>query len=397
MAAERTVEQPQPEFDPQDSPHGPIDKRCGQAFFTDGLFEGRQVEVRRHLHIHAGSQRLDGRLGAVGRYAVLLQFGHGVPVAEHEAVESPLFSENPVQRQRIGRGRRAGDIVEGRHDTYRTGIDTCLERRQIGFAQSALRQLGKLIVPAAQCGAVADEMLDTGPDPALLRGIVALIAADESRTENGIEQHVLPRTFGDTPPARIACDVHHRTEREVDAAGRRFRRRDPGRRFGKLRIPRRRNAQRNGEEGAVTVDDIESEKNGDSEPASLHGNTLQPVALRRGERRTVSHDQRPDLAAGYACVERRVVRPVERLGELSQLFTEGHPREQVVHPFGERCGGVPVKRLLGRTGQQKTAGSHGQEKGFHDRRSFRVRKDSNFRSERASGIREKCRFVSGAA
>lgn len=35
-------------------------------------------------------------------------------------------------------------------------------------------------------------MLDTGPDPALLRGIVALIAADESRTENGIEQHVLP-------------------------------------------------------------------------------------------------------------------------------------------------------------------------------------------------------------
>lgn len=75
VAAERTVEQPQPEFDPQNSRTARSTSAAGQAFFTDGLFEGRQVEVRRHLHIHAGSQRLDGRLGAVGRYAVLLQFG----------------------------------------------------------------------------------------------------------------------------------------------------------------------------------------------------------------------------------------------------------------------------------------------------------------------------------
>ena len=262
------------------------------------------------------------------------QLAHGVPVRNDEPVVAPAIFENLGHRIAVGRGRHAAQDIERTHDGRRTGLDAGLERRQVGVPERLARNLGRNIVAPGFRSTVTDEVFQAGRDRALGREVVALIAAHRSLAETRRQVGVLAVTLGHTPPAGVARHIDHRREGPVDARVVSLARGVGANLGGQIRVPRSALRQRNGRNGPESVDDIVSEKDGNTQPRIVHGVTLDGVA-RSGV--LAEQDQRTDPGGDFlhdlADVVFVVVAPGGVLVELQNLLIERHQRQQAVHPL----------------------------------------------------------------
>ncbi len=69
------------------------------------------------------------------------------PIAHHEAVESPLFSEDVRQELPVPTAWDSGDLVERTHDCGCSSLHRRLERREIDVPKRTFRNVHGIVVP----------------------------------------------------------------------------------------------------------------------------------------------------------------------------------------------------------------------------------------------------------
>lgn len=135
----------------------------------------------------------------------------------------------------------------------------------------------------------------------------------------------------------------------MDAASRRFAGRDPGGALGMCRVPARSLGQRDREQRLVPVDDVHPQEKGDTEATLFDGDALKLA----GTLDVFDVEQRPDAAGCDQLFVVRLLRvgarhePGHELIQLSDLFFDGHPVDQVpdapfylVVPIGDVSGKI---------------------------------------------------------
>ncbi len=160
----RALEQSHSEFDPQHAPHRLIQSGHRELAFFDELRHVLAVETTHHLHVHAGVERIPCGFGLIGGEPVGDEFLDGRVIAQDEAVEFPLAAQNGRQREGIGRGRNAAEIVEGAHDRAHARLDGRLEGRKINLPQRSFGHIGRVVIASAFGRAIADEVFGAGED-----------------------------------------------------------------------------------------------------------------------------------------------------------------------------------------------------------------------------------------
>ena len=124
-----------------------------------------------------------------------------VPVGHDHSVESPFSSQYVLKQPFVACGRDSIDGVERSHQGHRTGVHTCLERREINIAQSPFGEFDCVVVTASFGRPVAYKMLEAGGNGGRIP--IALITTYHSGAHHGVKVRILSGTLGDPAPAWI--------------------------------------------------------------------------------------------------------------------------------------------------------------------------------------------------
>jgi hypothetical protein len=192
----------------------------------------RAVRAGDHVDVHAGRDRLGGRVPQIGGNTLVDQLADAVPVGNDDTVEAPLVLEHFSQQSTVGVHGHAVDIGEGRHDGGAPGLHRRPERTKVKVAQGVLADLHGLVVAATPDQPVTDEVLGARRDrPGAPRAGIAcagnakgfaLEAAHHRRAESTGQHRCLAKGLGDPAPSRLFGDVQHRGERPGDSVNARF-------------------------------------------------------------------------------------------------------------------------------------------------------------------------------
>ncbi len=340
----RVLEQAEPKLGRQDPADAGVDGLLGHRPALDRL---GQVSVRRvrhrHLQVEPDPHSPRRGVGEVGGEAVGDQAAHGVGVADHEAVETPLLPEHLGEQPAVAGGGHPVEVHVRRHHVAGSGGQRRLERREVHVPELVVGQVDLVVVPAAEGCPVTGEVLGSGDHPLRRTEPLALESPDLGRRHRRAEVGVLTRSLHDPAPARVTRDVHHGGEGPVDPDGARLAGRDRLTPLDRRQVPRRRHGDRHREDGAQPVDDIEPEQRRDVLATAIDGHPLQPVY--RG--RIGLEEQGPaptpgqclvHLPGGLRCrADGGLGRAeVEVLAELTGLLSQGHRPEQLLDPGLDR-------------------------------------------------------------
>ena len=321
------VEQAEPELQPQHPAHRRVESGLGDAPGPHLLGQVAQEQAAGHVHVDAREQRLSRGLRVVAGDAVLHQAGHRLPIRHDEAGKAHLTPQQARHQARIGGGGHAVQRGQRRHHSVGARPDAVAEGRQVQVVQLGRGHEGGVVVAPAEHRAVADEVLERAREPAVAESLHL------RRGEASGQPRVLAQPLDHPAPAQVAGHVRHRREGPVDAHRRRFAALGGGGAAQQAGIEARRHGQRQREDGAVTVNDVEADEQRDAEARGAG----EAVGL-RGEPGIVEVDDRPDLAPAEAVeVEDRLVRDQV---ELAGLLLQRHAGEQCLDPAldGFRCG-----------------------------------------------------------
>ncbi|GJD71320.1 hypothetical protein MMMDOFMJ_4276 [Methylobacterium gnaphalii] len=322
---QRTVEQAEAEFQAQHAAHGGVE---GGLRDPPGPHLLRQVlheQPAGHVHVHAGREGLAGRLGTVLGHAVLNQARNRLPVGDGHALEAELAPQDLRHEVAVGRRRQAVERGQRGHHRVRARADAVAERRQVGIVELGGRHPGHIVVAPAIDGAVAGEVLQGGGDAAVAKTF------DLGGGELAGQPGILAETLDHATPAQVAGDIGHRREGPVDADGETFPRRRRGRTPHEAGIEARRHADRQRQHGAVAVDDVEADQQGNAEPrgAGIGVDGGGEVLVREVD--DGPHLAAPDALGVEAGFERDEV-------ELAGLLLQRHLAEQRLEALVERLG-----------------------------------------------------------
>ena len=155
--------------------------------------------------------------------------------------------------------------------------------------------------------------------------IGTLKSAHHCRTESGGQIRVFAKAFGNTSPARIACNVEHRGKGPADTLGSGFECRYLCSFFNNRGVESGSLTQWYGEDGVIAVNHITGKHDGHT--ASLHGSPLQTVDV--GERRCV--ENRPHFAACCHGKQRIVHCIAVELVHLAYFLLKAHGGQDGVY------------------------------------------------------------------
>ena len=154
--------------------------------------------------------------------AVANQFGDGVVIADQHTTEAQFIAQAIAQQRRIRRHGNARKIGECGHDRNHPGLNRRGERRQVHFAQRAIRNIDRGVFASRRHRRVGAEMLGHGGERIGRGQIRPLDATHLGDSDPRREPVVLAGAFGRAPPTRIARYIEHRREGHGDAVGRPF-------------------------------------------------------------------------------------------------------------------------------------------------------------------------------
>ena len=308
------LEQAQGHFEGEDAAHGVVDAgdEGGVVVAQEGgglRAGGGVVEMAAHLDVEAGGQGGRGGVGQVGGHPVGDEVLHSGGVADDRAGEAELALEDAGEQAPAGVDGAAVDRVEGGHDGPGAGLDAGGEGRQVDAAQALVGHVHGVVVAPALGGAVADVVLGGGDDGAGGAEPLALVAGDHGGAHLGAQERVLAEALGHAPPPRVAGDVDHGRVGPRDAAGAGLGGGDGGAGAGDVGAEGGGHGQGRGEDGALAVDDVQSDEQGDAVRGLLDGGALDGVGVR-----------------GASGPEQGADAPAGRLEALLQAHLEGHLR-----------------------------------------------------------------------
>lgn len=291
------LEQSGPELEPQDPGDGVVEKARTHLARVHQAAEVAGVGLADHVHVYTGRQREGRGLTQVGRHAVLEQLPDGVPVADHQPVEAPLVLEDPAQHPRVCGDRDTVQVVEGAHHRGDAGAHQGLEGSKVEVAQGGGADVDRVVVPAPRGHGVPDVVLGAGGDRVDGGQVTGLEPAHRGRAQARGQHRVLAEGLRDPAPPRVGADVEHRGERPAHPVGTRLAGGHPRSRLDEVGVPGRGLPERDRRDGAVPVDDVPREEQGDAQPGGLDRRALERVG-RLGPQSGVAHVPRERAAGG---------------------------------------------------------------------------------------------------
>jgi hypothetical protein len=355
------IEQAELRLLPEHPPGGAIHQRLvDRAVLEGGQQRGAEAAHGWKFHVHARREGQRRRLTGRAHDPVQgLQKRHSEVVGHHGAVETPAVAEHGGEQVGVRGGGYAVDLgVRVHHRTGAAVADRHLERQQVDVGELARADADGTEVAGPPGAGIAGEVLERGDHAGRLQA--AHVRGAHGRHQVG----VLADGLLGAPPAGIADHVQHRRETLVCpdlAHGRADRRAHPLDQVGVERgAPRQRRRVDGGPPGHESGEALLVRDRGNPEAAGLDDVALHPGehtgALGRLHRRGA--ERSGDLAesgadrlvpverpVGHVVLVRREVvaggvRADPHAVELGDLLLEGHPAQQVFHPFVDRQRGV---------------------------------------------------------
>ena len=303
---------------------GRVDVLLGEKAFTHSRFTVIQEGLRAHIHVGAGLEGFHAVLLLLAE-APRLHFVDAGIVCHDEALEAPFLPEHIVEEPGIGGGVESIDDVEAGHHTAHAGLDRCLVGREVLVEHTQMTHIYGVVVASCLGCAIEGVVLQASHDVLPLLE-VALIATHQCRSHKASQVRVLACAFHDTTPSGVESYVNHGTIGPRYAVGRTFFCGDAGTFLDGRDVPRAGLSKWDGEDGPVAVDDIETDQEGNTQTALLHGHFLQGTHLvlsgkiEHGTEVAVHHEA---AHLGVHCAAgRHFARGLEV--ELSNLFSECH-------------------------------------------------------------------------
>jgi len=317
--------EPQAEFKAEDAAHGLVHPRHRHPPLVHQGCQVVAVTGADHLHIHPGPQGGPGGFFLIGAETVRDHFGHGPPIAHHEAIESPFLLQDRPQSPFVARCRDAVELVERAHHGGDPRFHTGPKRRQIDFPQRTFGDPRGIVVPSPFGRPIAHVMFGAGREAFRVRQVPALETPNHGPAELGSEVGVFPSSLGDPSPAGIPGDIHHRGEGPANPLAGGLPGRDRRGFLHQFGMPGCRLAQRNREDGAEPMDDVPPQEQGNAQPAGFSRQTLAMVAgfhpyhIQQGPQLAL-----PDEVLMFG-------RQAAGLRHLADLFRQGHAGQKLLH------------------------------------------------------------------
>ena len=172
----RILKKTETEFHPKHPAHRFIKKFHTDFSLTYQLRQIFPVKVIDHIHLHTGIESEPCGFLAVRGNTLVDYLLHGIPIRHNETVKLPFFLENFRKRVTVRRSRHSAYKIERAHKRSRTGLYTCLKRRQICIPKALTRNFSRDIITARLRRPIADIMFETCGDSAFGREIISLIS-----------------------------------------------------------------------------------------------------------------------------------------------------------------------------------------------------------------------------
>ena len=192
----------------QDARGRPADVAVGQLARIDEAYELAVAERPGQVDVQTGMDRLDGialEKGGVG-VRVIARW-HREPVAEHEALEPEVVSQDVGQQVLVLRGLDAVHlVVRGHHGRDAAVLDDHPEVTAVDLAQRLLVQL-RIVGVAVDLDVVRHEVLGVGGD-------VLLHAHGQRGGQAAHLERVLAVGLLRASPVRMAKQVHARRQQQ---------------------------------------------------------------------------------------------------------------------------------------------------------------------------------------
>ena len=125
----RLVEQPELFLHAQDAQHRLVELFEARRVFRDGVLQVIGEHAAHHVHVHRSIEREHAGRRAIRRDAMIDELADRAPVADHEPLPAPAFTQRAAQQILVGRGGNTGDVVERRHERTGAGARRGVERR----------------------------------------------------------------------------------------------------------------------------------------------------------------------------------------------------------------------------------------------------------------------------
>ena len=184
------------------------------------------VEAADHVHINACQEGFSGGGCHIVGDPVIHEFREGGVIAVHNSLKSPFPSQDLRQGKGIGGSGHAIQRIESAHYRGDAFFDGRVEGRQVELTQGVFGKFDRIVIAAALCCAITDEMFCASGDTVGDIQARSLIAAHVSAGDHRAEIGILAGPFRHAAPACVPRDVHHRREGPADAAGGSFLRSD---------------------------------------------------------------------------------------------------------------------------------------------------------------------------
>ena len=180
-------------------------------------------------------------------------------------------------------GRHTVQSIEGVHKSGCSGISSSLKGRQHNIPKSLFTHIYCIVIAAAFCKTISGKVFDACCQRGFVGQVISLNASYSGRSDLTAQKGIFAGTFHNSPPARIAGNIHHRREGPVLSIGSGFGGSDAFDAFNQIDIPGCRLRQRNRENGFIPVNYIKPEDDGDFQTAfhrrSLYFNLVVKVCM----------------------------------------------------------------------------------------------------------------------
>ena len=249
-------------------------------------------------------------------------------VGNDKSFPPPLLAQHIVDEPTVGGG---GDIIHDikrGHERASSSLGCCLVGREELVVHTDMAHIDGVIVAPRLCSAIEGIMLHAGHH--VLRTIVPLIAAHHRLGNPAAEEGILATALGDTTPAGIEGDIHHRAVGPADTVGSRLLRSDTSPLLYGLQVPAARLRQRNGEHGLIAMHHVHTDNQWDGQSA-LQSGILQvsdvfiPLHVKNSPHFALSNLLKSWTVFLDTCCNRSRRHQVQ----LAEFLFDGHLRHQV--------------------------------------------------------------------
>ena len=252
-------------------------------------------------------------------------------VRNNKPFEPEFIAQDFRHQTTVTRGRYTVQPHIGPHDVASTCINRRFEGRQIDVPQIAFRQIYLVVIPSTICSAVAHKMLWSSDNATRCANVITLKPSDLSGSHSSTQIRVFARAFDHAAPARVTCNINHRSKCPMQTNRPCLICRNRLALFGQIRVPAGRNRQRHGHRRLEPVDDIVAKQDRNPQTGLFHSDVLEAVDIL-----CLGNEQQGACAActqfGFNLFQFLwQTGKGEILGQLPCFFFDGHFRHQRIN------------------------------------------------------------------